>query len=204
MDFENHIIAGIETRIPIPRSYKDCALLIRSDHFRHSGRHDSLFRIWLGGLTRISMGFSFWFRLAQHRKGVLYPLAKLMTKRYKRGYGIFIDPRTRIGFGLNIQHCCGIIINRHTIIGNNVHLGQLTTIGSNLPGIAPKIGDNVYLGPGINIVDDAEIGEGACIGAGAVVTRIIPPRVTAAGIPAKVIKENAHPEYNTRLWHISL
>lgn len=99
MDFESHVIAGREVKIPIPRSYKDCKELIVSDYYRHSGKRASLFRIWLGGLTRVSVGFSFWFRLAQYRKGWLYPVARLMASRYKKGYGLFIPPKTRIGYG---------------------------------------------------------------------------------------------------------
>jgi acetyltransferase-like isoleucine patch superfamily enzyme len=46
----------------------------------------------------------------------------------------------------------------------------------------------VWVGAGVKITAGVEIGEETAIGAGAVVTRNIPPRSVAAGVPARVIK----------------
>ena len=51
------------------------------------------------------------------------------------------------------------------------------------------IGDNVWLGAGVKVLDGVTIGEGAIIAAGAVVTEDIPAFAIAGGIPAKVIKQ---------------
>jgi acetyltransferase-like isoleucine patch superfamily enzyme len=51
-----------------------------------------------------------------------------------------------------------------------------------------EIQDSCWLGCGVRVLDGVTIGRGSIIGAGAVVTKDIPPHSTAVGIPAKVIK----------------
>ncbi len=47
--------------------------------------------------------------------------------------------------------------------------------------------DDCWLGSGVRVLDGVTIGRGSIIGAGAVVTRNIPPYSVAVGVPAKVI-----------------
>lgn len=50
------------------------------------------------------------------------------------------------------------------------------------------IGSDVWIGDRVTILPGVHIGDGCVIGAGAVVTRDIPPHSIAAGVPAKVIR----------------
>ena len=50
------------------------------------------------------------------------------------------------------------------------------------------IGEHVWVGMGCTILKGVTIGEGAVIAAGSVVTRDVPPRTLAAGVPARVVR----------------
>lgn len=52
---------------------------------------------------------------------------------------------------------------------------------------AVNIGRNVWINPGVRILPGVTIGDHSVIGAGAVVTRDIPARSFAAGLPARVV-----------------
>ena len=83
------------------------------------------------------------------------------------------------------------MINPRTIIGKKVNVSQFLTIGSNhnTPAV---IGDNVYIGPGVCIVEDVHIGNNVTIGAGSVVTHDVPDYAVVVGVPAKVIRIKEH------------
>jgi acetyltransferase-like isoleucine patch superfamily enzyme len=52
----------------------------------------------------------------------------------------------------------------------------------------PTIENNVSIGAGAILLPSVRIGEGSFVGAGALVTRDVPPHVLVLGIPAKIIK----------------
>jgi acetyltransferase-like isoleucine patch superfamily enzyme len=52
------------------------------------------------------------------------------------------------------------------------------------------IGARTYLGTGAIVRDRMTIGMGCVIGAGAVVTKDLPDRVLAMGVPARVVETN--------------
>jgi acetyltransferase-like isoleucine patch superfamily enzyme len=51
-----------------------------------------------------------------------------------------------------------------------------------------RIEDDVYIGPGVIVLPNVTIGEGALIGGGSVVTRDIPSRMVAYGNPARPVR----------------
>lgn len=98
-----------------------------------------------------------------------------------------ISPNAKIGKGFYIYHGVGIIISGTASIGENCSISQFTTIG-NLKGKAATIGDNVYIGPGVSIVEDVRIGSNVKIGAGAIVVNDVPDNATSVGNPNRIIK----------------
>jgi acetyltransferase-like isoleucine patch superfamily enzyme len=51
-----------------------------------------------------------------------------------------------------------------------------------------KIGNDVWIGADVNIIDGVEIGDGSIVMSGAVVTKDVPRYAIVGGVPAKVIK----------------
>ena len=51
------------------------------------------------------------------------------------------------------------------------------------------IGDHVWIGARAVVLKGVTIGDGAIVAAGAVVVDNVPPRALAAGVPARVVRE---------------
>lgn len=120
----------------------------------------------------------------------LSQLAKFLT-------GIEIHPGAVIGRRLVIDHGSGVVIGETSVIGDDVTIYQAVTLGGISPSVDsasqidqkrhPTIGDRVIIGSGAQVLGPIVVGEGARIGANAVVSKEIPPGTTAVGIPARVV-----------------
>lgn len=174
--------------------------LIKSDRYRLSGKMESSLSIILRNFKPFSSSILFWLRLSQY-KGWLFPLCRIMYARASRKAQVQIPASMKIGYGFYIGHNICMVVNGGTIIGNNVNLSQFLNIGTNhkTPAI---IGDNVYIGPHVSIVEDVKIECNSSIGAGAVVTKDVPENATVAGVPAKVLNHNNPGRYVNRRYPI--
>lgn len=97
--------------------------------------------------------------------------------------------------------CSGVIITCNIDIKDFVILNLMCTVGhdtiindysSFMPSVnisgEVDIKEGVYVGTGAKIINQLEIGEFTIVGAGAVVSKSLPAKCTAVGIPAKPIK----------------
>lgn len=97
--------------------------------------------------------------------------------------------------GLLIPHRGSIVINGSVHIGKNCCIQNNVNIGANGHNNIPKIGNNVYIGPGAVIYGRITIADNSWIGANAVVNKSIEhPNSIVAGVPAKFIR------YSDKVW----
>ena len=181
--------------------YALCKDYIRSDYYRIRGRRtDSLIKIFTATFLDIGFRFLFWFRLAKCRNKLIQWPARLIYMHLRMKHHIDIDRNTDIGYGLRIVHGGPCVVNFSSHIGDNVDIYQYTSIGS-MYNKAATIGNDVYIGPSVCIVENVHIGDGVTIGAGAVVVKDIPRGVTVAGNPAREISQKEPGRLVWRKWN---
>ena len=118
--------------------------------------------------------------------------ALYLQSRASQVFQVDINPAARIGRGIMLDHGTGVVIGETAVVGDHVSIMQGVTLGGT--GKAdqdrhPKIGNGVLLGAGAIVLGNITVGDCARVAAGSVVVKEVPPRVTVAGVPAKIVGE---------------
>lgn len=177
------------------RSWRDLLDYMRADA-RSRGTPLSL-RNWLFDPVlrfQVSMRVSAWMLNTNKPAAFRLPV-ELWHRRLGVRLGFSMGPNV-FGPGLAVVHYGTIVIDPTARIGKNCRIHVGTHIGGSGQFVkpaeahrfSPRIGDNVYIGPGAKLYGPIEIGTNCVIGANAVVTKSFPEAgLTLAGVPAKII-----------------
>lgn len=101
---------------------------------------------------------------------------------------LYIHTR-KIGPGLFIQHGFATIIAAGEI-GENCWINQQVTLGFTSLTDCPKLGNNVTISAGAQVLGNVTIGDNAHVGANAVVVKNVPANCTVVGVPAYIVRKD--------------
>lgn len=139
-------------------------------------------------MKKITIYQYFHFANLLYKKG-LKLFAKLVYIFMRVVFSCDIPYSSNIGEGTQFSHfALGVVINPDAVIGKYCEIHQNVTIGGRSGQNPPRIGNHVMIGANALILGDISIGDGAQIGAGAVVTKSVPKGAVVVGNPARIIK----------------
>jgi serine O-acetyltransferase len=121
-----------------------------------------------------------------------HDFALYLQSRSSQVFQVDINPLARIGRGIMLDHGTGVVIGETAVVGDHVSIMQGVTLGGTGKSDKdrhPKIGDGVLIGAGAIVLGNIAVGECARVAAGSVVVKEVPPHVTVAGVPAKIVGE---------------
>jgi sugar O-acyltransferase (sialic acid O-acetyltransferase NeuD family) len=128
-------------------------------------------------------------------------------RAYARGFPILVHPSVQLGRRITVRQ--GTQLHAGTIATVDIEIGEFVTCNrrvdishdcviDNFATIAPavtltgavKIREGADVGAAASCIPGVTLGEWSIVGAGAVVTRDVPPHRTAVGVPARVLEKS--------------
>jgi serine O-acetyltransferase len=119
-------------------------------------------------------------------------MAYFVQMRVSEVFGVDIHPAATIGRGIMIDHAHSIVVGETAVVGDNVSMLHSVTLGGTGKEDGdrhPKIGNGVLIGAGAKVLGNITIGQCSRIAAGSVVLMDVPPCMTVAGVPARIVGE---------------
>lgn len=116
-------------------------------------------------------------------------LARILSNVNRFFTGVEIHPAARIGRRVAIDHGAGVVIGETAVVGDDCVIYQGVTLGGvDLRPVKrhPTLGRKVVVGAGAKVLGAITVGDGARIGANAVVVNDVPPGAIAIGVPARL------------------
>ena len=118
-------------------------------------------------------------------------LARRISERTRRLTGIEIHPAAKIASGVFIDHGAGVVIGETAEVEEGVVIYQGVTLGGTGKERGkrhPTVKKGAVISCGAKVLGGFTVGEGARIGAGAVVLKEVPPFATVVGVPGRVVR----------------
>jgi serine O-acetyltransferase len=123
--------------------------------------------------------------------------ALYLQSQSSRVFAVDIHPAARIGKGIMLDHATGFVVGETAVVGDNCSFLHAVTLGGSGKQTGdrhPKIGSSVLIGAGAKVLGNIHVGNCSLIAAGSVVLQDVPPCMTVAGVPAKVVGRCSAPE----------
>jgi sugar O-acyltransferase (sialic acid O-acetyltransferase NeuD family) len=95
--------------------------------------------------------------------------------------GAVVNTGSSIGRGTILNTHCSV--DHHNQIGECVHVAPGAHLGGDV-----IVEDGALIGIGATVMPQQRVGAWSCVGAGAVVTKSVPPGATVAGVPARPLQ----------------
>ncbi|WP_294378729.1 serine O-acetyltransferase, partial [uncultured Clostridium sp.] len=174
------------------RTKDDLKYYLLCDEYARFGKKVSFFRkLRLGEMWSFNISLRKLEYYTNTDKKILKAFYKFKIKKLgmKLGWSI---PANVFGPGLCIVHYGTVIVNAGAKIGANCRIHSGVNIGANGGGNSdtPRLGHNVYIGPGAKLFGQIRVGNNCVIAANSVVNRSFDEdNVTIGGIPAKIISK---------------